>query len=150
MGKNPMAKLDFDAVKQLVVANNKSSVSDRLLLCLIWKESGFDPDVKNASSSATGLMQVTRDAVTDVNHNTPKGVHFAHADMTDPAKNIQCGSYYLDIRIQRAGDVKAGIERFGTGSGYADNLLACEKCLEKLWKGKTVDQQTPCLFAIHK
>ena len=147
-----MAKLDFDAVKKLAKANNKSQlVTDRLLLCLIWKESGFDPAVKNSSSSATGLMQVTKGAITDVNANTPKGVHFTHAEMTDAAKNIQAGSYYLDIRINRVGgDIKQGIEKYGTGSGYADNIIACEECLKDQWEGKSADQQTPCLFAIHK
>lgn len=146
-----MAKLAFDEVKKLAQDNNRSSkVSDRLLLCLIWKESGFNDAVKNSTSSATGLMQVTRAAVTDVNANTPKGVHYIHSEMSDSAKNVQCGSYYLDIRIKRAGgDIKKGIERYGTGSGYADNLLACEACLKDLWDGKTPDQQTPCLFAIH-
>jgi soluble lytic murein transglycosylase-like protein len=147
-----LAKLSFDEVKQLVQDNNKSAkVSDNLLICLIWKESGFDPATKNSSSSATGLMQVTKAAVTDVNANTPKGVHFTHAEMTNAAKNIQCGSYYLDIRIKRAGnDTKKGIEKYGTGSGYADNILACETCLDEQGDGKSAEQTTPCLFAIHK
>ena len=147
-----MAKLDFEAVKKLVKDNNKSKlVTDRLLLCLIWKESGFDTTVKNSSSSATGLMQVTKDAIKDVNAQTPRGVHFNHTEMTDCAKNIQAGSFYLDIRIGRVnGDVKRGIERYGTGSGYADNIMACETCLADQWDVKSADQQTSCLFAIHK
>ena len=146
-----MATLDFDAVKTLIAANNRSEhLSDALLTCLIWKESGFDPAIKNSGSSATGLMQVTKDAVTDVNANTPKGVHYTHPTMTDPATNIQCGSYYVDIRIKRAGgDVKKGIERFGTGSGYADNLLACEACMGRQQPPSTSAQLKPCLFAIH-
>ncbi len=99
-----MAKLDFETVKQLVMDNNRSEkVSDRLLLCLIWKESGFDDASRNSTSSATGLMQVTKGAVADVNANTPQGIHFDHSDMTDGARNIQCGSCYLDVRIKRAG-----------------------------------------------
>lgn len=147
-----MARLRFDDVKRLVQTNNRSQlVSDRLLLCLIWKESGFDDAAQNSQSTAAGLMQVTTEAVDDVNRHTAKGVHFTYAEMTDSAKNIQCGSYYLDIRIKRAGDdVKKGIERFGTGSGYADNLLACEACLKDLWVKKSADQQRPCLYAIHK
>lgn len=146
-----MAKRTFEEVVSLVASNNKSvNVSNELLTCLIWKESGFDDAVKNASSSAIGFMQVTRDSITDVNANTPKGVHFDYKDMTDAAKNIQCGSYYLDIRIKRAGgDAKKGIERYGTGSGYADNIIACETCLKGAGVGKVADQLRPCLFAIH-
>src|SRR5207249_635405 len=98
-----MAVLSYADVRKLVDGNNKSTLSTDLLVCLIWKESGFDPQDRNRRSSATGLMQMTNGAVQDVNRNTPKGVHFEHSEMTDPAKNIQCGTYYLQMRIDRAG-----------------------------------------------
>lgn len=44
-----MATLTFDEVKRLVIDNNQASgIRDRLFVCLIWKESGFDPAVKNS------------------------------------------------------------------------------------------------------
>ena len=143
--KPKSTKLTADEVKKLITANNKSSASTELLLCLIWKESGFDPKDKNSKSSATGLMQMTKGAVNQVNQSSPKGVHFTHAEMTDPAKNIQAGTYYLKIRTDWAkGDQTKGLEGFGTGSGYATNILECEKCLT----GKPKDSQA-CLDAIH-
>jgi membrane-bound lytic murein transglycosylase MltF len=138
-------KLTLDQVKKLVADNNKSVVSTELLVCLIWKESGFDPDIVNSGSTATGLMQMTVGAVADVNANTPKGVHFEHSEMKDPAKNIQCGSYYVNARIKRVnGNIAAGLNGFGTGPGYADNILTCETCLKKA----SPDPQK-CLNAIH-
>ena len=95
-----MAAKTYEEIKKLVADNSKSSVSDEMLICVIWKESGFDPDVKNSKTTATVLMQMTKGAVEDVNKNTPEGVHYEHSEMTDPAKNIQCGSYYLDLRIK--------------------------------------------------
>jgi hypothetical protein len=143
-----MAAKTYEEIKKLVADNNKSSVSDELLICLIWKESGFDPDTKNKTTTATGLMQVTKPAVDDVNKNTPKGVHYEHGDMTDPVKNIQCGSYYLALRIKWAkGNPKDGINGYGTGAGYADNIMFCEECL----KNKKGDAKAdPCLEKIHK
>jgi len=133
-------------VESYIAANNNAPVSGQLLLCMIWKESGFDPTVKSSGSSATGLMQMTKPAVTTVNQNTPKGVHFEHSEMTDPARNIACGSHYLRIRIDWAnGDLKKGLEGFGTGTGYADDILACETCI----KGKPANPDA-CLTAIHK
>jgi hypothetical protein len=138
-------KLTAAQVKALITSNNKSSLSAELLLCLIWKESGFDPDEKNSKSSATGLMQMTRGAVEQVNKSTPKGTHFKHSEMTDSAKNIQCGTYYLKIRIDWAGgDTKKGMEGYGTGPGYADNILVCEDCVKK-----TPNTTDDCLKAIH-
>lgn len=145
--KKPKPKLlTLGEITSHISANNQSSLSTELLSCLIWKESGFNPAEKNATSSATGLMQLTKGAVQDVNRNTPKGVHFERSEMTDPAKNIDCGTRYLEMRIQRAGgDLKKGLNGFGTGAGYADNILECETCLKD---PKTTDQEA-CLHTIH-
>jgi membrane-bound lytic murein transglycosylase MltF len=141
-----MAKHTYAQIKVLVKNHNKSTkLSDDFIVCLIWKESGFDDAVKNSQSSATGLMQMTKAAVTDVNKVTPKGVHYTHADMTDPAKNIECGTYYLDLRIKWAKDVTKGVEGFGTGKGYATKIFTCEGCMKG---GKSSAQS--CLDKIHK
>jgi hypothetical protein len=140
-----LAALPATDVEKLISANNNSVVSTELLLCLIWKESGFDPKVKNSGSSATGLMQMTKGAVDQVNKSTPKGVHFTHSEMTNSARNIECGTYYLQIRIDwEKGSIKKGLEGFGTGPGYADKILDCETCIKT-----TPASRDTCLGHIH-
>lgn len=145
----------FSTIEQWVAANNKSkNHPDELVIALIWKESGFDDASKSAKSTATGLMQMTIPAVDDVNRNTPAGTHFSFADMLDGPKNIQCGTYYLDMIYRRAGsDMKAGLDRFGTGKGYASDILAAAACLKKS-KGSNnvIDPKLAktCLLQIHK
>ncbi len=144
--KDVSTKLTADQVTSLITSNNKSTVSKEALLCLIWKESGFNPEAKSSKSSATGLMAMTKGAVAQVNDSTPKGVHFEHSDMTNASKNIECGTYYIQIRIDWAdGDLKKGMEGFGTGSGYADNILKCGDCI-------TADPTATdsCLKVIHQ
>jgi hypothetical protein len=64
--------------------------------------------------------------------------------MMDNAKNIQCGTLYLDILIKRVGnDIARGVDAFGTGAGYSTNILACEACMQKPGGGPN------CLVAIH-
>jgi soluble lytic murein transglycosylase-like protein len=140
-----MALLSYDEVKKLVDANNMSDQSTELVTSLIWKESGFDPGAKNPSSSATGLMQATQAAVQDVNANTPKGTHYEHSDLTDAAKNIQVGTYYLKILVKRWGTIDEALRRYGTGAGYETNILAAEKCLKA-----GPDNPMNCLYAIHR
>src|SRR5436853_363503 len=144
-----MTALPYDKVKDLVTTNNVSDLSDELIIAVCWKESSFDPGAKNQSpnSSATGLMMLTKDAVGYVNNNTPQGTHFEHGDMTDAEKNIACGTWYLRLLLKRNGhDVKAALESYGTGEGYADDLLKAETCLKQLL---VVDKMT-CLYWIHK
>jgi soluble lytic murein transglycosylase-like protein len=130
-----MATHTFEEIQTLVREHNKSQqLSDGFVICLIWKESGFSDTIVNSKTTATGLMQLTKGAVSDVNRNTPAGVHFEHDKMTDPMtdpeKNIECGTFYLDLRIKWAKDQKKGIEGYGTGPGYADSIFTCEKCLK--------------------
>lgn len=135
----------FDEIQKLVESNNKSTrFTKEFVICLIWKESGFDPELKNSKSTATGLMQVQTDAVDTVNKNTPKGVHFEHSEMKDPEKNIQCGTYYLDITETKM----FGVDKsYGTGTGYSKSIIACEKCLQSL---KPVEHFQGCLHKIHR
>ena len=140
-----MATLTFDDVKKLVADNNQcDTIFDRLFICLIWKESGFNPDVKNAASSATGLMQLTKGAVTEVNR--VKKTSFDHDAMTNPSLNIQCGTSYVDILKKRAnGNLTTALNRYGTGKGYATSIIACSQCM-----GKDADHPMICLHKIHK
>lgn len=125
-----MTTRTYEDIKKLVKDNNKSSsLSDEFVICLIWKESGFRDSITNGKSTATGLMQITKDVIADVNKIYKTS--FTHEEMTDSAKNIQCGTYYLDLRINWAKDKTKGIEGFGTGKGYAKSILVCEDCLTK-------------------
>lgn len=141
-----VAALSFDEVSSIIDANNNSDFSTELLTCLTWKESGWNPAVVNPRSGSTGLMQMTKIAVKDVNQHNPNGDQFSMADMKDPVLNIQCGSSYLQILLKRwNNDDITALNHFGTGPGYSDNILKCEACLEA-----GDDSEQTCLNAIHK
>lgn len=54
---------------------------------IIATESGFNPVAKATTTSATGLMQLTKAAASDMG--------YAHSTMTDPRSNIMAGVKYL-------------------------------------------------------
>lgn len=61
--------------------------------------------------------------------------------MTDGMKNIQCGTYYLDIAQNKL----AGIDTsYGTGIGYSKSIFACEGCMQK-----DRNHYMVCLHKIH-
>jgi membrane-bound lytic murein transglycosylase MltF len=139
-----MSVLTYDQVHALVTANNQSTTfSTELLVCQIWKESSFNPNAVNGSHR--GLMQISPAAVQYVNANTPHGVHFTHDEMFDPARNIQCGTWYLRKRQEHEHtDVRTTLNNFCMGAGYADNILTCAACLQV-----HTGTPQPCLNAIH-
>jgi soluble lytic murein transglycosylase-like protein len=75
-------------------------------------------------------MQVRQIALTDLKN---RGLgDYSLADMKDPVKNIQAGTAYLQLRIDRRhGNVTDALNGYGTGKGYADNILAAEKALKE-------------------
>lgn len=79
-------------------------------------------------STAAGLMQMTKGAVEMVNRCSPAGVHFDYTEMLDAARNIQCGTLYLDIANTKLAGVDSS---FGTGPGYSRSIVACEDGLKK-------------------
>lgn len=139
-----MAVLTFDEIMELVGKNNKASgIRDRLFVCLIWKESGFDPTVKNSGSSATGLMQLTKGAIEEVNR--VRKTSYDHNQMDNPALNIEVGTTYIDILMKRNKDsLEKALNKFGTGTGYSNSIVACSKCLADMSHPWT------CLHKVHK
>ena len=125
-----MAYLDYSAVATYVAQSNRSTFSAFTVISLIWKESRFDPKAKAGSSTATGLMQMTKTALGEVNR--VKKTAYNHADMTDPAKNIETGTTYLSICLTRKGEESAALDYYGTGKGYSTKITAAAAALAAL------------------
>jgi RHS repeat-associated protein len=125
-----LKRLSYEEMVSLTASNNNSGQSNELIICLAWKESGFDPNAQQkAPNTARGLMQVTKSAAKDVGAN--------YDNLYDPATNISAGSSYLRLRIKWAGGcVVSGLDGYGTGSGYSTSILECEKCLKGVGCGK--------------
>lgn len=125
-----MTKLTYDEVTKLVAVNNQSGQDDTAVIAVIYKESRFDPAVAAATSSATGLMQMTKGAVTEVDR--VRKTTYLHSAMTLPTTNIMVRSICLSIRIGRAGgDLANGLDGFGTGPGYSASILRAAGRLKK-------------------
>lgn len=116
-------RLTYSEIATLVKGNNKSDQRDELVIALIYKESRFDPSAKSSAknSTAAGLMQMTKTAVNEVNRVNKTS--FAYDDMLTSSTNIQAGTMYLQIRIDRAGSIQAGLNGFGTGRGYSISII---------------------------
>ena len=106
-------------IRQLVHANNRSSLPDELIICQIYMESRFDACAQPEGSSARGLMQLLRVANRELSRldnlcqpaaaRCPEEQLYARADafhdspaFVDEATNIQIGTRYLQLLIDRA------------------------------------------------
>jgi len=105
-------------IRGLVKANNKSELPEAVVICQIYMESRFDKNAKADGSSARGLMQLLKVPVRELyrvdNLSKPRADRKPEADlyrdadvfhdspeMVDEATNIQWGTRYLQLLIDR-------------------------------------------------
>jgi hypothetical protein len=128
----------YAQIQALVAANNNSGQSDDLIIAMAWKESSFEPGNQNSSSSAGGLLGVTSGVITELER---EGLWSRSFNVYDPAQNISAGSQYLAVRIQWAGgNVTQGLDGYGTGSGYATDILKAATDLQSNPSIQTLQQ----------
>jgi len=106
-------------IRELVAANNRSCLPHELIVCQIYMESRFDACAQPAGSSARGLMQLLKVANRELfrldnlkkplAERCPEDELYARADAFHDspafiieATNIECGTRYLQLLIDRA------------------------------------------------
>lgn len=84
-----------------------------LALAVASRESGFNPEARNPSSTATGLFQLTRATQSTYGVTAP----------TNPIENVQAGTQFLAQLIQSyKGDVDKALVAFAGGPGNVQRV----------------------------
>ena len=110
-GAAPVSGTTADKVNSyqsdITAASQKYSVPENVIKGMMDVESSGDPNAKNNTSTASGLMQLTAGAAKDM------GV----TDVFNPSQSIDGGTHYLANDIKQAGSVEGGIAAYYTGIG---------------------------------
>jgi len=118
---------DADATKAAdaaIYASDKNNVDINLILAVMWKESYFTANARNAS--CYGIMQVSK--------NTAAGFGFSVKDLNDPYRNADVASRLLKGQINKYKNPVMGLTAYNAGSGnvsrgnyttaYANNVIS--------------------------
>ncbi|WP_440111127.1 lytic transglycosylase domain-containing protein [Paenibacillus sp. QZ-Y1] len=101
---------DFESL--IATASAKYGVPESLIKAVIDTESNFNPNVVS-SAGAKGLMQLM--------DGTAAGLGVSNA--YDPAQNIDAGTKYLSLQLQRfGGEVKMALAAYNAGPGRVSRL----------------------------
>ncbi|PQP80545.1 lytic transglycosylase [Paenibacillus sp. PCH8] len=101
---------DFESL--IAQASAKYGVPESLIKAVIDTESNFNPNVVS-SAGAKGLMQLM--------DGTATGLGVSNA--FDPAQNIDAGTKYLSLQLQRfGGEVKMALAAYNAGPGRVSRL----------------------------
>lgn len=126
------------------VQAEKFTVPFQLVLAVIVQESGGDPQATGRTGDY-GLMQITAPTLTDFNKVNNKS--YTLADMYDPIKNVEVGTWYLSwlhntfslswrdtLRAYNVG-IGTVLKSTTAGSSYADSVISySDKILDNLFK----------------
>jgi soluble lytic murein transglycosylase len=82
-------------------AAQRYQVDPSIVKAVIWQESKFNPFARGKAGEI-GLMQVREDAAFEW-AEAEKMADFQHEEITDPRKNILCGTFYLSKVYKRYG-----------------------------------------------
>jgi len=85
--------------EHIKAAARRYNLDPALIKAVIWQESKFKAHVRGRAGEI-GLMQVREDAAFEW-ADAEKLTSFRHEEITDPEKNILCGSYYLSKLMKR-------------------------------------------------
>lgn len=83
----------------ILAASRKHGVEPALVKAVVWRESWFDPNAKGTSGEV-GLMQIMKDTAADW-AAAQRFTSFTHHELFDPAKNTDCGAWYLRKLLTR-------------------------------------------------
>ena len=88
-----LTRTEFSQDKNILLASRKHGVDPALVKAVVWRESKFDPAARGTKGE-TGLMQIME--ITGLEWAGEQRVSmFTPATLRDPARNIECGTWYL-------------------------------------------------------
>lgn len=85
--------------KEILAAAQKYGVDAALVKAVIWQESRFDAGARG-SKGEIGLMQIMPDTALDW-AGAQRISNFSEFLLTDPGRNIDCGTWYLGKLLRR-------------------------------------------------
>ena len=125
----------------ILAASSRYGVDPALVKAVVWRESWFNPKAKGTRGEI-GLMQIREPTAKD--WAAAERIHlFTFFQLSDPARNTQCGAWYLRRLLQRYQDsdnplpfalaaYNAGpgaVQRFGGVPPYAETQAYVQKVL---------------------
>ena len=108
----------------VTIYEEKYQVKENLIYALIKAESNFDAKAVS-NSNALGLMQLMEETAKDVadKNGIELNKENVKQELFDIYKNIEIGTCYLDILLERYGSIEVALAAYNAGIGTVDNWI---------------------------
>ena len=103
---------------------DKYQVGENLIFALIKAESNFNKD-SVSNKGAIGLMQLMEETAIDVanKNNIELDKENIREDLLKVDKNIDIGTKYLSMMLERYGNIEIALAAYNAGIGTVDNWI---------------------------
>lgn len=96
------------------------NIDENLIFAIIKAESNFDSNAQSRKN-AKGLMQLMYETATDVAKTL--NIEINEESLLDPDININLGTNYLSILIDKYKNIEVALSAYNAGSGNVDNWI---------------------------
>lgn len=136
--------LTLEEVANLAAINRPAGLNDQItpftMICLLWKESNFNPNATNPNSSARGIAQILNGTADDIQdrlgprwggsdpfYSLGRGERLRdHRD--DPNVSVFSAYIYIDDRLNARGTLQGALEAYGPD---ATAITRCADCFSR-------------------
>lgn len=126
LGKDALLKMLYPKTYQELVSRygEKYQVEENLIFALIKAESNFDKEAIS-NRNAIGLMQLMEDTAKDVAKKNQIPIHEENLkkELCDVNKNIEIGTCYLSILMQKYQNQEVALAAYNAGTGTVDSWI---------------------------
>ena len=124
--KNKILKIIYPKnYKEIVsIYAEKYNVDENLIFAVIKAESNFNNEAVS-HKEAIGLMQIMEETAKDVakKYDIKIDLNNAREDILNVQNNINIGSKYLQVLIEKYGNIEVALAAYNAGIGTVDNWI---------------------------
>lgn len=103
----------------IAASAKRHSVNPYLVAAIIQGESGWRPDAVS-KVGAVGLMQVLPATADDLRGRVATDFSVAAVELTDPATNIEYGTAYMRLLVERYHEIEPALAAYNAGMSNVD------------------------------
>ena len=104
----------------VVIYSEKYQVDSDLIFALIKAESNFEPNAES-HRGAKGLMQLMYSTAEDISKRI--GIELNEDNILEPDININLGTKYISMLIQKYNNINLALAAYNAGSGNVDGWI---------------------------
>ncbi len=100
------------------------NVDENVIFALVKAESNFDPNAVS-NKNAIGLMQLMEQTASDIARKNHIDINYNNIkeELTDVNKNVNIGTKYLSILLERYKNIELALAAYNAGIGTVDNWI---------------------------